>query len=140
MRLQDTAENCGPAAMSNALSAMGITRTQAECEALCGTKAGTSERQLFAALTRVNNLTPAALSESRAEVALLRIEAALRRGSPSILAVDDWGHWVAVVGMLGDRFLLADGGDNELILSVTAGELVRRWAGPGRKPYYGVIL
>lgn len=142
MRLQDSQAGCGPASMSNALAALGIARTIPECEGLCRTTGteGTSPANLIRALATVEGVEAAVLSEAREDVAMLRLEAALRRGRPLVLCVDDAGHWVAAIGVLGDRVLVADPADNELVLSLAPGELARRWAGPGRFKFYGVIL
>lgn len=54
-----------------------------------------------------------------------------------ILLVDANSHWVAAVGRLGDRILVADSADNDLVLSYSAEQLVDRWAGPA---FFGIVL
>lgn len=128
--------------MSNALAAVGIRRTIPECEALCKTTgtAGTSPKKLYQALRTVDEVSPGMLIEARPDVAMLRLEAALRRGRSVILCVDNYEHWVAAIGVLGDRVLVADSADNELVLSLTPGEVLGRWEGGGRFKFYGVVL
>lgn len=129
--------------MSNALAALGILRTQTECEKLCKTDAtkGTPTKQLMNGIAAVEGLTPILLKEARRDVALLRVDKALGLGRPVILCVDSGSHWVAAVGRLGDRYLVADSADNELVLSRDVEALEARWRDKGTKhPYLGVIV
>jgi hypothetical protein len=74
-------------------------------------------------------------------VALLRLNQALRDGAALILAVDGDSHWVAIVGALADRYIMADSADNELVLSLSEGELAQRWQTPGaRRGFYALAL
>ncbi len=137
MRFQDHASNCGPASLSNALQAMGIVRSQEECAVLCKTKPeGTSPKQLLKALKALGRV-PAVLSEKRAAVALLFLSFWLCEGRAVLLIVDDDTHWVAAIGKLGNRFLVADPADNELVVSLSLEELAERWLGT---THYGVVL
>jgi ABC-type bacteriocin/lantibiotic exporter with double-glycine peptidase domain len=132
MRMQDTAANCGPASVSNALQALGVSRTQAECEQLCKTSGtdGTSARNIIKALQSLG-CAGLVLKEKRELVALTLLWHWLRKGRPAVLCVDDASHWVAAVGVIGERVLVADPADNELVLSYGADGLVDRWAAPG---------
>jgi ABC-type bacteriocin/lantibiotic exporter with double-glycine peptidase domain len=137
--MQDTAANCGPASMSNALAALGKDHSQDQCAALCKTTAtdGTPPTRLLKAL-RGLGMEPVVIKEKRAPVAVLMLCHWLERGRPAILCVDHGGHWVAAVGLLGDRILVADSADNELVLTYSREKLVERWAGDGT--CYGVVL
>lgn len=139
MRMQDTAANCGPASLSNALQALGITRTQAECETLCRTSGtdGTTVRGLQNALKSLGRGWEP-INERRFDVAHLRLERALRKGFAGILSVDGGEHWVAAVGLLGERVLIADPSDNELVLSYAPDALKARWSAGNR--FYGVVI
>lgn len=138
MRFQDNQSNCGPASLSNALQALGITRTQDECARLCKTTGtdGTSAKNLLSAARAVGR-DPLVLNERRADVAMLFLDNWLRMGRSAVLVVDDNSHWVAAVGLLGDRVLVADPADNELVLTYSRAKLADRWGGPR---YYGVVL
>jgi ABC-type bacteriocin/lantibiotic exporter with double-glycine peptidase domain len=139
VRMQDTEANCGPASLSNALLALGITRSQAECEVLCGqTGAGVDERKMKRAIEAVGR-SPAVISERRPVVALLFLERLLADGRPVLLAVDEDSHWVTAVAKLGPRVLVADPADNELVLSYDVEVLAARWVGP-RGRYYGLAV
>ena len=137
--MQDSAANCGPASLSNALAAMGITRSQKECEALCKTSAteGTSIRGLLTGIKAVGR-TPTVLNERRFDVAHTFLRHYLGNGRAAILAVDTSEHWVAAIGLLGPHVLIADPADNEFILTYAADHLKVRWIANNR--YYGVIL
>lgn len=141
MRFQTNQSTCGPTALFNALVALGVERSLDECEHLCGTTTeGTDGPALVRGAAKIPGLTPVPLRESRPDVAVLRLVAALRAGRPVVLAVDSDEHWVAAVGLLGERVLVADSADNELVQSLPLSQLLERWRGTGRRPFYGVIL
>lgn len=137
--MQDTAANCGPASLSNALAAQGIARTQDECAAMCKTTAtdGTPPKRLLAAIMAVGR-KGVVIKERRADVAITFLAHWLDRGRPVILCVDQGQHWVAAVGMLGERILVADSADNDLVLSYSREELLKRWA--EGKSFWGVVV
>lgn len=139
MRLQDTAANCGPASLSNALAAMGITRSQDECTVLCKTTGteGTAPKRLVHAIRAVGR-DPLIVRERRSEVAILFLSHFLATGRSAILCVDDDTHWVAAIGLLGDRVLIADPADNELVITLSRADLAERWSGNGS--CYGIVL
>ncbi len=128
MRLQDSQANCGPAALSNALSAIGVVRTQEECASLAKTSAteGTSTKKLLAAIRAVGR-EPVVINEKRPVVAMLYLGALLAEGRSAVLCVDDSSHWVAAIGLLGPRVLVADSADSELVVSITRSELAEWW-------------
>ena len=142
MRLQDNQANCGPAAMKNALQALGIERTLPELEAACKTSAtnGTPTNNIIRAAKKIEGCKPIKILETRAGVALIQLRFALQSGRPVLLS---WcsstpgDHWVAAVGLLGERYLVADAADSELVLSLTVEELEGKWRD---NKYEGVIL
>src|ERR1044072_2680949 len=110
MRMQDSQANCGPFALKNALEALGIKRSAEELEKACGTNAtnGTPTKGIFKAAQKIEGCNPVVVRESKSDVALLKLEHAIRKGRPLVLSFcDSTGkpgeHWVAVVGVLGDR-------------------------------------
>lgn len=149
MRYQSTAASCGPTALRNGLRARGIERSEDELAALSGcTVDGTGAKGMLAALRKIAvdhpELTPAVLTESRPDIALLRLLEAHRCGSVVILSVDQDEHWVVSFGLLGSgagiRLHVADSQDGELIRHYTPSALLERWRGLGRRPYYGIIV
>lgn len=142
MRMQDSQANCGAYAVKNALAALGIERTASELEAACKTSAthGTSSRNIVKALSKIEGCDPLLIKEKRLVVARLLLNDALRRGRPVVIAwnsEEPGDHWVAVVGLLGDRYLVADSADNELVVSGDDLWLADHWGANG---YEGVIL
>jgi hypothetical protein len=103
--------------------------------------AGTSPRKLLKGAARVNAVSPVRFREKRQDVALMRLRAALQAGNPVLLVwttAQPGDHWVAVVGLLGHRFIVADAAENELVLTYLPGELADRWDSNGL--YEGIIL
>lgn len=142
MRCQDAQHNCGAFALYNGLRALGIERSTDECERLCGTTAtdGTPTRGLVRAAKTIEGCSPVVIRERRRDIALLRLHGALTRGRPVILS---WttkvpgDHWVTAVALLGERYMVADAADNELVLSLAVDEVADRWYDGG---YEAVVL
>jgi ABC-type bacteriocin/lantibiotic exporter with double-glycine peptidase domain len=140
--MQDSQANCGPFALKNALEALGIKRSAEELEKACGTSAtnGTPTKGILKAANKIEGCNPVVIRESKSDVALLKLEHALRHGRPVVISwstVSPGDHWVAVVGVLGERFLVADAADSELVLSMTVDELEAKWRD---NKYEAVIL
>lgn len=137
--MQDTAANCGPASLSNALQALGVIRTQAECETLCKTSGtdGTTIRGLQGAIKSLGR-TPRPINERRFDVAWCFLRGWLQVGNSAVLCVDNSEHWIAAIGVIGERMLIADPADNELVTSLAPDALKARW-GHGNR-FYGVVL
>lgn len=145
MRMQSSDANCGPTALSNALYAMGINRSASECEVLCKTNAtnGTDVINLVAAIDNIPRCNPVVIANREPNFALFALGDALRRGRSAILCVSGYGrgsqdneHFVAAIGLLGGRVLIADSSSNELVESWTSKKLAKRWA----PDYWGVLL
>ena len=140
--MQDSQANCGPYALRNGLQALGIERNANELESACRTSAtnGTPTRNIIAAANKIDGCRPLKLFEKRRDIALMRLAEALRRGRPVLLS---WrsetpgDHWVVAVGVLGDRYLVADSAESELVLSMAVDDLEARWRDTN---YEGVIL
>lgn len=125
------------------MCALGIPRGIEEVELLCGTTSeGTSPRKLYRGLCTIAELDPQVLHETRKDVAVVLLEKALRDGRPVILLVENAEHWVSAIGLLGERVQIADGADNELVVSYPITEFANRWvdATSKRKPYYGIRM
>lgn len=150
MRLQSTQANCGPACLRNALLCHGITRSEVELEQLCGTTGtdGTPPPNLIKGLKAIalehNELSPGVLYEARPDVALLKLIATLGAGHVVIMLVDQNEHYVLAFGLLGSGARIVvhvcDPAENEMIIHMKPAELLQRWEGPGRKPFYGIIV
>ena len=152
MRLQSHPNLCGPAAVANALRARGKAATEDKVlaaikKAMGATEGhpeqdGTSALSIQRALEAVGMVgDPWTLADGPASWAFLREN--LLWGRPVFLAVDYEGdraeHWVVAIGVLGDRVLVADSADPELVLSLIYADLDRRWKSDTDPPrYYGM--
>lgn len=128
MRLQDSQANCGPTALHNALAALGIRRSPAECERLCATTAteGTPADNLQAAAKSIRGCHPVVMESTDPTTSIWALFGRLAH-RPAILCVDADQHYIAAIGLLGDRFLVADGAHNDLVLPYSSTQLLRRW-------------
>lgn len=144
MRLQDSQANCGPVAVKNALCALGIDRSTEECEILCGTTAtqGTPPHRMIKGLESIHELDVVVIKELRKEIAILLLKDSLRDGRPVVLLVDNAEHWIAAIGILGERVIIADGADYELVTSYPLESFNDRWYNKTSKriPYYGIRI
>ncbi len=101
---QQTPYSCGAAALGYALSALGKDVDEAKLRDLSNTTTdGTDETQLIAALTALG----VDYAEDRGS-SFANLISQLRSGNTCVLSVDGHEHWVAVVGVLGDRVVLRD--------------------------------
>lgn len=133
MRYQSRKSSCGPAALANALESIGIERTEDELATLSKQSVdGTSSSNLRKAAEAVGVET-FGICEQRIETAKWALEYHLRSGNPAILVVDNDEHWVAVTGMLGDRVIVVDSADNDLLVYYTVARLLFRWCGPSKR-------
>lgn len=147
MRFQSTQASCGPAALRNALLARGVERSEEELAKLSGYKApqGTSPKGMMRALIAVArdlpHILPAPIAEKDEDVAILRLRAAHDSGHVAILIVDNDEHWVVSFGTLGRSiFHISDSADSEMVQHLTPDKLIARWRGPGRKPFYAILV
>ena len=146
MKFQSHKSSCGPAALHNALAALGINRSEDELGVLCKTtsEGGTSVRGLLGAIRSVSTTDLPLLGqalrwrkEDDAQIGLWYYIA--ERGRPIILCVDSFEHWVTCAGHLGTRFGVIDSSDNRMVIFYTLKELVVRWAGP-KGGYHGIVV
>jgi ABC-type bacteriocin/lantibiotic exporter with double-glycine peptidase domain len=139
MRYQSRKSSCGPASLVNALEALGIGRSEDEIGALSkqdtnGTTSSNLRKAAEAVGVEVMNVC-----EQREEVAGWLIESQIRSGHPGIIVVDNDEHWISVVGILGNTFIVADPADNDLLLFYSLTGLLTRWRSPNGK-YAGFFL
>lgn len=161
MRLQSTQAACGPAAIANALRALDLAATEdkvakwidrvrrAEHPGVEGTGELNLARAVSERAPKAWRLTARSMTLNDPGDAIDALTGATERGCPVVLAVDPeegpegWGatHWVAVVGRLGNRFLVSDAADTELVVPLTPAQLLVRWEVPTKpRSYYGLVL
>jgi ABC-type bacteriocin/lantibiotic exporter with double-glycine peptidase domain len=137
VRLQEHPNGCGPTALSNALLAVDRDVPPEACATLCQSDhEGTDERGLKRAIKQMG-LEPVRVDSWHALIG------ALAGGAPvvcSVAAEEPGDHWVAVVGQLGgDRILVVDSLDHDLVKTFRRVDWLATWRGP-RGQYYGIAL
>ena len=124
---QRTAYECGPFALKHALLTLGFFSEEHLIGHTAGTTSGgTDERQLAVAARRLGFDLPVVrcYTPIGAEGAL---RDALSMGTPVLLCIDQWEHWVAVSGWQDCRFVMLDSAEVQVISIVEWPELERRW-------------
>ena len=146
MRYQSNRASCGPAALHNALAALGINRSEDELIALCKQTAteGTSPAKLIRAIKAISSPEAELIGEPFKRKSMADAWAGLwflvaQRGRPAILCVDNFDHWVACVGYFGDRFMVVDSAEIGLLFYYDRDGLEKRWVGP-TGGYHAIIV
>ena len=144
MQLQSAPHGCGPAAIANALEALGNRVSQDAAATLARTDAeGTDERGIKRAL-RMLGFAPQEFSTGDRSAAWHLVCGALLMGYPCLLAVDNDSHWVPALGLLGGMVLVVDSADGGLIQSLEQRALLQRWGSRAsrKKPqtFYGISI
>ena len=139
---QETPYSCGAAALSYALSAIGIEVDEEKLRELSKTtEEGADELQLGTALQELG----VTYAENRTAT-FANLVSEVKAGHACLLCVDDWEHWVAIVGVLGSRVVFrdptntADNIDANTIHLLTESDLTARWRGPDDQLYMMVIV
>ncbi|MGD2134521.1 MAG: hypothetical protein PVF27_00100 [Gemmatimonadales bacterium] len=125
---------CGPFALKYALLSLGIFADEDDLAAIAGTSArdGTDEVGLGRAASAFGARL-ALIRRRTARGAKRALDGWLRRGVPVLICVDQWDHWVTVVGNDGERYVLLDSQrSRSSVLAVVrwnalASRLVYRW-------------
>jgi ABC-type bacteriocin/lantibiotic exporter with double-glycine peptidase domain len=147
VRYQQRAWSCGPAALVNAARAIGVRIAEGRVRALAGTtEDGTDEDELIAATRGIGlKATPHHSADQNAAWAFVR--ANVLDGRPCVLCIDQWRHWVTVIGIVGDRVLLCDPNDTKKnhgengLYSMSRNDLFRRWRCPNEEePFYAIAV
>lgn len=85
------------------------------------------------------------LSDSRT-AAWAFVRSSLSSGHALVVCVDSYSHWVAIIGLCGDRVLVADPARTQSnkqengIHSLGRNDLLRRWMNKSRGEYYGIAI
>lgn len=142
MRFQQTKSSCGPASLANAARAMGIERTEDELIELCHTTPdGTTPRNLVKAANLISS-GAFEVRERRPEVAIAFLRDSCRAGRAGVALVDEGEHYVAIVGRLGQRFVVVDPAHNDMVLCYNLDDWLARWRypGPGSSIHYWAVI
>lgn len=111
MRFQIDTYSCGPAALHNAMKALGANIPERRIRAFSNTteKDGTSEHGLAAAAKALGFDTELFVTGKHKQ-AWLWLTKKLTLGIPVILCISNSQHWATAIGLLGDRVLMFDSG------------------------------
>ncbi|MBI4535850.1 MAG: hypothetical protein HY708_06195 [Ignavibacteriae bacterium] len=119
---------CGPFALKHALIMLGKFVDEKQVSRLAGTHwwAGTDEIKLARA-ARAYDCEMKVIRRKNALRAKRELLATLKRGYPAVLCVDDWGHWITVVGVERGKFIYLDSREAPVVCIDTWTGLKNRW-------------
>ncbi|HEX2961651.1 MAG TPA: cysteine peptidase family C39 domain-containing protein [Ignavibacteriales bacterium] len=119
---------CGPFALKYALVMLGIFKNENSIAKSAGSTwwAGTDEIGLARAAKKFHCHMHYFRSEDPA-IALDLLDRELKKGLPCILSVNNWGHWLTVLGYQKERYIIVDSGLERVIAIMTPKQLLRKW-------------
>jgi ABC-type bacteriocin/lantibiotic exporter with double-glycine peptidase domain len=150
VRLQSGQNSCGPAAVANALRALGKTniteeKVAARLKNIASTgdpaiQTGTIEEQIVRALKSFK--VPATqIQVYHPGVAVMALRGFLSMGFPVLLAVANDEHWVCATGWRGRYIDLVDSAAEELVVPYKDVDLAGHWACVGEvHRFYGIAV
>jgi hypothetical protein len=126
---QNNRWQCGPFALKHALAIVGhFVDEDSITRAARTTKEGTDEKMLRRAAERFDCrlIEVRRFTEASAFKAL---KAALVAGKPCMICINQWGHWVTIVGFdaKSERFVVIDSEKDPVVRIPAWSELKRRW-------------
>ncbi len=144
---QEKPYSCGAAALVNVCTALGMDVTEAKVRELAGTnETGTGEQGIIDAAHALG-LVEKVRTTGAASRSWTQLRADLVAGHPCILCVDQWDHWVALIGLMGDRVILQDSTNTAENIQMngihlmTQSELIDRWQYRGEeKSLYSITF
>jgi hypothetical protein len=155
MRLQSHPNGCGPSTVANILRTLGFRTPSGDdpSEDWVSRKAklsaamndphpgyGTIEWQIRRCLESLN-VPHFQFSTSDPNLAAASLRGFLASGWPVMLAVDNDEHWVGAIGLVGERVLVADSADGELVVVYDTEQVVNRWAtATDPAKFYGIVV
>lgn len=139
--------SCGPASLVNACRALGFRVSEGRIRALAGsTEDGTGETELIST-ARSLGLTAAPYHGGDRAAAWAFVRSNVADGRPCLLCIDQWQHWVTVIGVIGDRVLLFDpantkkNGSENGIQPLSRPDLLGRWRCRSEvEPFYAIAV
>ena len=119
---------CGPFAIKYALIMLGKMVDEKKVAKIAGTHwwTGTDDIQLGRA-AKAYDCTMKLVRRTNSLRAKRELLLTLKRGHPCLLCVDNWGHWIVVVGADKGRFITIDSSVAPVVNIVTWRALKKRW-------------
>lgn len=147
MRFQRKFWTCGPAAVVNAARALGLRIAESRIASIAGTneKDGTDDGPLIEGIRGVG-LTAKSLNTEDRGAAWAFVRSSVNDGHPVILCVDDYQHWITVIGVIGDRVIIADSTNTEKnrkengIHSLSRSDLLKRWKNKKLLEFFAIAV
>lgn len=143
MKYQELDYSCGPASIINALRCFGIKKTEKQILKTSNTNSanGTSEEDMIRVLTGLG-FHIKKHEQSNLDKAWRWLRNRLKDG-PVIISVNNWQHYVAVIGRIGERVIIFDsGGPNKEngVKIFSKKELKKFWYHRSERLYTGLAL
>lgn len=128
MKFQKNNWSCGPYAIYNSLLTIGVKVSVKELHKLCKTskKTGTNEFQMSKALRKLGFKPKLHTFQSFEDFEANKKSFAV----PAICCVDNYSHWVVLLGQLYDRYLVLD--SLKGFISYNKKEWKKRWQAKDR--------
>ncbi|HCV43848.1 MAG TPA: hypothetical protein DGH68_10230 [Bacteroidetes bacterium] len=119
---------CGPFALKHGLIMLGRIVNEKEVSRIAGAHwwSGTDEIKLSNA-AKAYDCELKMLRRKNALRARRELLLALKRGHPCILCVDNWNHWITVVGAERGKFIYIDSREEPVVCVAEWKSLKRRW-------------
>jgi hypothetical protein len=125
---QPNSYTCGPFALKYALVMLGIFKNEREIGKAAGVTwwAGTDEIGLARAAKKYN-CQMKYFRESRGKNALEVLNKKLKKGYPCILSVENWEHWLTVLGYQKNKYIIVDSSLDKVVNILTSSQLLKKW-------------
>lgn len=139
MKFQSTEAACGACSASNAMKALGVQVQEADVLRWIdkvrtkddprteGIAPSLLMRSIAEGAPRKYNLSVRGMALEDPAAAQAVIRGLLLSGCSVLILVDGAEHWVSVVGMIGDNFIIVDSAMEELCVVYTPEQLLVRW-------------
>lgn len=146
MRLQQDSYSCGVLAIVNAMLCYGrkISERRIKAHSRTTFQGGTDEKGMLAALEALGSKGSKVLESKIRAIVFEELDAHLAAGDPAILCVDEYSHWIAVIGKLGDKYVVFDSLNSKKnaqehgVHVLTKGLLGRRWKS-SKGPFFAIL-
>src|ERR1051325_4425434 len=121
---------CGPFALKHALAILGLFEDEKAITKAARSTAryGTDEKMLRRAAGRFY-CTLVEIRRKDEDAAWRALKKALDEGRPCLICINQWGHWVTIVGYdaKSERFVVIDSEKDPVVRIPAWSELKRRW-------------
>jgi len=145
MKYQQLPYSCGPASIVNALRCLGVRKAEKTIRKTSNTnpKNGTSEEDMIKVLTDLG-FRISKHEQGKFDKAWKWLHSRLKDGNPVIISVRNWQHYVAAIGIIGEKIIIADpdyaNKKENGILILNKRRLKKFWYHTNEKLYTGLAI